>query len=187
MQIYNEDKGLDFGKWNDPTSKLIYYDSVKEILQKINIPKKVADFGGGNGILKNFIPNIITIDIDPTKKPDVIDNILTHTGTYDLIIIRFVLHYLNDYEIIQLFNNLKSSNILVIQFINNDLLSKYENSINEFKYFRTENQLEALIPLGEIIYQKEYIVTKEFYKNRLNNNNAIQHKEIIKAYYYEHN
>jgi hypothetical protein len=104
--IYKEDKGIDFGKWSDNTSKLMYFDSLKDILSKINTSGTVADFGGANGILKQFIPNIITIDIDVTKEPDILDNILTHKGVYDLIVIRFVLHYLNDYEVLQLFNNI---------------------------------------------------------------------------------
>ena len=57
---------------------------------------------------------------------------------------RFVLHYLNDYEVLQLFENIKSyhkGKILIIQFCNNDLKSKYKNSLNESLY---ENQLPLL-------------------------------------------
>jgi hypothetical protein len=183
--IYKEDKGIDFGKWSDKISKLMYFDSVKDILSKIELPKRIADYGGANGILKNFIPNIITIDIDESKNPDIVDNILIHKGDYDLIIIRFVLHYLNDYEIIQLFENIKSyhkGNTLIIQFTNEDLKSKYNNSKNEFKYFRTKNQLEKLLPNFTKIYSIQYKCTKEFYKNRLNIDNSIEHKEEINAY-----
>ncbi len=105
-KIYKEDKGTEFGKWFDSISKLIYFDSVKDILSKIDTHGIIADYGGANGILKQFIPNIITIDIDASKKPDIVDNILTHKGNYDLIIIRFVLHYLNDYEVLELFENI---------------------------------------------------------------------------------
>ena len=186
-QIFKADDGTNFGKWNDSVSKLMYYDSTEQILSKININGRVADYGGANGILKQFIPNIVSIDIDESKKPDICDNIITHKGKYDLIIIRFVLHYLNDYEVLQLFENIKSyhkGKILIIQFANNDLKSKYQNSKNEFKYFRTENQLEALLPKAKKIYSTEYEVTQEFYKNRLNIKNAINHKEIINAYEY---
>jgi hypothetical protein len=184
-KIYKIDSGNNFGKWNDKVSKFIYFDSVKEILSKIEINGKIADFGGANGILKQFIPNIITIDIDVTKEPDILDNILTHKGVYDLIVIRFVLHYLNDYEVLQLFNNIKSyhkGNILVIQFINSDLKSKYQNSKNEFKYFRTKNQLEKLLPKFKEIYSIKYKCTREFYKNRLNIDDAKPHNEVLKAY-----
>lgn len=185
-KIYKEDKGVRFGKWIDKVSKLMYYDSTKEILSKIKIPEIVADYGGANGILKEFIPNIISIDIDKSKNPDIIDNIITHKGKYDLIIVRFVLHYLNDYQILELFNNIKKyhkGKVLIIQFTNNDLISKYENSRNEFKYFRTENQLDALLISFKKVYVTEYEVTKEFYKNRLDIDNAKNHNEKIIAYY----
>ena len=188
-QTYKIDQGENFGKWSDNTSKFLYQSSILEILNKIELPKKIADFGGGNGLLKEIVPSIITIDIDKTKKPDIVDNILTHKGKYDLIIIRYVLHYLNDYELIQLFNNIKSfhkGKLLIIQFCNNDLISKYFNSKNEIKYFRTENQTESLIPKGfKKIFSMNYICSKEFYKNRLQNENAIEHSEILNAYYYE--
>lgn len=183
--IYKEDKGMNFGKWSDNISKLIYFDSVKDILSKIDITGIVADYGGANGILKEFISNIISIDIDASKKPDIVDNILTHKGNYDLIIIRFVLHYLNDYEVLKLFKHIKSyhkGKILIIQFTNEDLKSKYFNSKNEFKYFRTKNQLEKLLPKFKNIYSINYNCTKEFYKNRLNIENAKNHKEQINAY-----
>lgn len=184
-KIYKEDKGKDFGKWSDSTSKLMYFDSIKDILKKIDINGKVADYGGANGILKEFIPNIITIDIDKTKNPDIIDNILTHKGNYDLIIIRFVLHYLSDYEVLELFENINKyhkGKILIIQFTNEDLKSKYKNSINEFKYFRTKIQLEKLLPKFNNIYSINYECTKEFYFNRLNIKNGINHIEEINAY-----
>jgi len=183
--IYKEDNGTNFGKWSDNTSKLMYYDSVKDILSKIDTKGKIADYGGANGILKEFIPNIISVDIDASKKPDILDNILTHKGNYELIIIRFVLHYLNDYEILQLFENIKEyhkGKILIIQFTNEDLKSKYFNSKNEFKYFRTKVQLEKLLPVFKHIYAIEYNCTREFYKNRLNIYNGIEHKEEINAY-----
>lgn len=186
MQSYTIDKGVDFGKWDDNISKLLYFDSTKEILKKVHPIGKIADYGGANGLIKTFIPNIITIDIDETKKPDIIDNIITHIGKYDWIIIRYVLHYLNDYELLQLFDNITSyhkGKVLVQQFVNDDLKNKYFNSKNEFKYFRTETQLEALLPDNiEKIYTKEYYVTEEFYKNRLSIENYVSHFEKINAY-----
>ena len=184
-QIYKEDNGANFGKWEDGVSRLMYFDSTKDILSKISIPDIVADYGGANGNLKLFIPNSISVDIDESKNPDILDDILTHKGKYDLIVIRYVLHYLNDYQVLKLFESIKSyhnGKILLIQFCNNDLKSKYENSINEFKYFRTEYQSEQLLPVFEKIYSIEYECTKEFYKNRLNNDNGVPHNEIINAY-----
>ena len=184
--IYKEDRGLEFGKWSDRVSKLMYFESTEKILSLIHVPKSVADYGGANGNLKTFIPQAISIDIDTSKKPDIVDNILTHVGKYHLIVIRYVLHYLNDYEVINLFNHLKefhTGQILVIQFCNETLKEKYINSINEHKYFRTSNQLESLLPKFNLIYSKKYQCTKEFYKNRLNIKNAVEHQETINAYY----
>lgn len=184
-KIYNEDAGINFGRWADATSKLMYFDSVQTILSKVDTSCVVADYGGANGILKDFIPAIITIDIDESKKPDIVDNIITHKGEYDLIIIRYVLHYLNDYQVLELFNNIKSyhkGKVLVIQFTNEDLKSKYYNSKNEFKYFRTQNQLEKLLPNFEHLYNADYQCTSDFYKNRLNIDNAVAHNESVNAY-----
>lgn len=184
IKIYNEDKGKKFGLWNDEISKFLYFDSTKEILKKVKIPKSVADYGGGNGILKNFIPHSISIDTDKNKNPDIIDNILNHRKKYDLVILRYVLHYLNDYDVLKLFENINSKNILIVQFTNNDLKTKYFNSQNEFKYFRTEKQLKALLPKNsKEIYSKEYKIDSDFYKNRLGAGEYKKHKEILKAYY----
>jgi hypothetical protein len=73
---------------------------------------------------------------------------------------------------------------LIIQFENNDLVSKYKNSLNEFKYFRTTEQLKALLPKNiKTIYEQEYIVDSDFYNNRLGQGNYISHNETIKGYY----
>lgn len=179
------DDGLQFGTWEDKTSQFMYFDCMNEILSFVEIPLSVADYGGANGNLKKFIPNALSIDIDETKNPDVVDNILTHEGNYDLIIIRYVLHYLTDYEICSLFEHLAKTHqgkILVIQFCNNDLKSKYRNSLNEHKYFRTESQMEALLPQFKKIYSKQFFVDDKFYQNRLKINNAISHFETLNAY-----
>lgn len=185
-KIYSEDKGTAFGKWSDKISKLMYFESTKDILSKINTKGIIADYGGANGIIKQFIPSAISIDIDKSKKPDIVDNIITHRGKYDLIIIRFVLHYLNDYEVLQLFKNIKSfhkGRILVIQFCNDNLKSKYQNSVNEFKYFRTQDQLESLLPKYEKkIYSIEYDIDENFYLNRLGSGVYTKHKEKLNAY-----
>jgi hypothetical protein len=181
---YKEDSGIDFGTWKDSVSKFLYYDSTKEILSKINIPDSVADFGGANGLLKKLIPHSVSVDKDDSKNPDIIDDILIHSKSYDLIVLRYVLHYLNDYEVIQLFKNINALNVLIIQFENNDLKSKYYNSVNEFKYFRTEEQLKALLPDSiQTIYKKKYLIDKDFYLNRLGEGNYTEHNEILTAYY----
>lgn len=183
MQNYKEDQGLNFGKWTDKTSKFMYFDSTKEILKNLDIKGIVADYGGANGNLKTFLPNSISIDIDESKNPDIVDNIITHSKKYDWVVIRYVLHYLNDYQVLELFKNIKTENILIIQFTNENLRDKYFNSRSEFKYFRTKSQLENLLPDKKILtYQKEFNCTIEFYKNRLKIENSREHSEIINAY-----
>ena len=181
----NIDQGTDFGRWDDETSKFIYHTSTKEILSMVDIPESVVDLGGGNGLLKEFIPNLITVDIDPEKKPDVLMDIFEYDKIHDMVIIRYVLHYLNDIEVIRLMKHAMTiaNQVLTINIVNNDLKGKYENSINETKYFRTSQQLSALIP-DDIhrIYRKSYMVSREFYKNRLNNPNGKAHFESIEAH-----
>ena len=110
--VYEIDQATEFGRWTDRVSKLMYDTCTKEILSLIEIPKIVADYGGANGNLKQYIPNAISIDIDESKKPDVLDDIVEHVGRYDLIVIRYVLHYLNDYDVIELFKNISNNDCL---------------------------------------------------------------------------
>ena len=184
MNNFIIDQGKSFGTWKDNTSKLLYNDAMPVLLNGIDISGTVADYGGGNGLLKKFIPHIITIDIDSAKSPDIIADILNHKGNYDLVIMRYLLHYLPDKKVKDLFNNIWNSNInriLVIQFINEDIKAKNVNSINETKFFRTEKQLLSLINKWIIRQTKKihYTVEKEFYKNRLNHPNPTSHEEII--------
>ena len=184
-KIYKEDNGVNFGNWKDDVSEFLYKKSTKEILSLISVPQVVADYGGANGNLKQFIPQAVSIDKDPSKEPDIIDNILTHKNEYDLVVIRYVLHYLTDKEVLQLFKSIQSKKTLVIQFVNNDLESKYHNSQNEEqKYFRTEEQLKALLPkTAEKIYaSKSYTLGALFYENRLGKGVYKNHQESISAY-----
>lgn len=178
------DQGTKFGTWDDPVSKLLYFDSTEDILSRIYIPEKVADYGGGNGLLKEFIPHAISIDCDMRKEPDIVDNIVTHEGTYDLVVLRHVLHYLNDREVIKLFENIRADRIQIIQFVNIDLKAKYANSFREKKYFRTPSQLVALLPPGGINYTQNYTCTKEFYQNRIGGDYPFfDHPETLIGYY----
>jgi len=185
--IYNIDKGTKFGKWNDSISKLIYFDCMETFLKGVDTSGKVADYGGANGNLKKFIPQSISIDIDTSKKPDIIDNILFHKGNYKLIVIRYVLHYLTVQQRYKLFEHLqtfhKGKKVLLIQFVNDgkDFKIKRNNSINETKYFLTSENIKKLIKPFKTIKKDQisYRVTKEFYKNRLKNENAMAHDETI--------
>lgn len=168
-KIYSIDQGEKFGKWIDETSQLMYYNSMPLFLAMLPQFKRLADYGGANGNLKQFIPNSISIDIDPTKKPDIIDNIITHKGKYDVILIRYVLHYLTDSQVKQMLLNIKknhSGKVLIIQFTNQgkDLKIKRANSVNETKYFRTKKELKQLLKGCKIEKQIEikYQVKTEF-------------------------
>lgn len=179
------DGGDKFGKWDDPVSQFMYFKCMPDIIKKIPdecLIGKIGDFGGGNGLIKEFWPGAISIDNDPKKKPDILCDILYHVERYHLAVIRYVLHYLTDKEVIQLFETINAKHILVIQFVNPNLVHKYKNSIYEIKHFRTPEQLESLMPSPVVIYEKEYTVTPEFYANRLRLAGAFSHSETIKAY-----
>jgi hypothetical protein len=193
-RIYNLDKGADFGLWNDDTSRLMYFDSINVSLSGIDVSDMhIADYGGANSILKDVIKckKYTSIDIDESKHPDVTDNILTHIGRYDLIIIRYVLHYLCDSEIKRLISHIRSfhnGKVLIIQFCNEsrDLQIKREISQQaetgvERKYFRNEKYLLRLLKGLYLIRSTEirYNVTPEFYKDRLGINTDKSHRETI--------
>jgi hypothetical protein len=193
-KIYNLDKGESFGLWNDKTSRLMYFDSVGVSLSGIDTSSMhVADYGGANSILKQIIKckKYTCIDIDTTKQPDITDSILTHVGQYDLIIVRYVLHYLSDNEIMQLISHIRSFHrglVLIIQFCNEnrDLQIKWEISKQaetggEQKYFRNKKHLSRLLKELHLINSIEvnYSVMPEFYQNRLGIKTDLSHTETI--------
>lgn len=183
------DQGISFGLWDDPVSRFLYIDCMSLFLSDIDIKqyKKVADYGGGNGLLKRFIPQSISVDIDEAKCPDIVDDILIHKGDYDLIFIRYVLHYLSEQQISQLFLNLKDYNgqLMLIQFANDgiDLQIKKANSLNEgTKYFRDSTELLSLLNQHLKIDQlkaQTLSITPEFYLNRLGNPYTTDHIETV--------
>lgn len=178
------DQAEQFGCWTDPTSRLIYWDATPALLSGVDTSGKVADLGGGNGILKQWIPQAITIDCDHSKQPDIVDDVLTHVGDYDLIVIRYVLHYLDDDQVKALFHHLTSyhqGRLLVIQFVNENLAVKLRNSVNEIKHFRSEPQLIALMT-GWAIHRRialDYDCHPDFYRNRLGHPSPVGHPERI--------
>lgn len=189
--IFIEDKGLEFGEWDDNTSKLMYYLSTPLFLSMVNTCGKVYDLGGGNGIIKKFISHAITVDIDESKKPDILEDIRAFVVPDDcnLVIIRYVFHYLTDNEIKQLISNIKCP-CLIIQFVNNSqhsLFIKKEiaRQAGENKYFRTEPDLFGLLPYPKNKLTIAYRVDPEFYLNRLNVIVGESHDEEIIGLYYE--
>jgi hypothetical protein len=189
MPNFEIDQGVRFGYWDNDTSRLLYRDIMPLCLNGVDTSGRVADFGGANGLLKAFIPQSISIDYDSSKNPDIVDDILVHKGDYDLIVLRYVLHYLDDKKVSELFNHIRSfhkGRILVIQFVNEDLESKTWNSVNEVKWFRNEKETRVLLETDwEIMDYKsiDYFVSAQFYRDRLNHPNPKSHRESIAIYY----
>lgn len=183
-RIYKEDKGQEFGTWPDKVSRLMYAGIMPIVLSQIELPNNIADYGGANGLLKEYIPNATSIDIDPSKKPDIVDNIILHKGKYDLVFMRYVLHYLAGEEIATMLQNI-NSRLVIIQFTNEEedleLKQKISQDNEAKKYFRTKEQLFALFKDFVILnaIEIDYKVTPEFYKNRLQINTDISHNEQI--------
>lgn len=176
--IYKLDGGQNFGKWDDPVSQLIYNDCMPHLIPPAIHYPIVADYGGANGLARKWFPNsrYITIDIDETKRPDVVDNIVTHRGNYDLIILRYVLHYLDDLQVASMFDTMKQyhkGDLLVIQFTNDgvDLETKKHVSAlsSETAWLRsTAEFFNLLSPLHiKFCNHLDYMVTPQFYLNRL--------------------
>lgn len=193
-KTYKLDRGRDFGKWNDKTSKLMYFDSIPTAFNMIDTTNMhVADYGGGNGILKQHITckKYTSIDIDCEKQPDITDDITIHKGNYDIIVLRYVLHYLSNEEVKRLIRHIQSFHngyVLIIQFVNNGInlfdkqyVSKQVEKDSEKKYFRSKKQLFRLLKHTNIIdYNSiKYTVYPEFYKNRLGIDTNIKHNELI--------
>lgn len=182
---HDEDQGTGFGKWPDPTAQLMYSDIMPLALNGIDTSGRVADYGGANGLLKQWIPQAVTVDYDQSKEPDIYADILVHRGDYDLIVLRYVLHYMTDEDVRRLFRHLGSfhrSRILVIQFVNEDLHAKAVNSVGEVKHFRTEHDTKRLfVGPWTILSRKavDYRVGADFYRWRLNHPNPSAHDERV--------
>lgn len=189
--LHKVDGGVDFGKWPNRTARIMYQDVMPFFLSGIDTTGSIADYGGANGLMKEWIPHAVTVDNDASKYPDVEDNILTHVGDYDLITMRYVMHYLSDAEVMNLFEHLRVSHagkILLIQFVNEDLEIKNANSTNEQKWFRSEKHLKTLVSITHNLIERravDYRVDAEFYKWRLGLDNAIPHDETIVSYLLE--
>lgn len=185
----NIDAGTEFGTWDDETSRLIYRDAMPALLSGVDTRAKVLDLGGGNGLLRRWFDDVTTVDNDAAKQPDVLADITTYhpTGTYDLVVLRYVLHYLSNAGVYTMMHRLATWHtgpLLVVQFVNDDLHAKYANSRNETKWFRTEEQLCALLGPWQPTHRVavEYDVVPEFYANRLAHPNPTGHPERVVAY-----
>ena len=182
---HTEDQGAVFGTWNEPTARLMYHDIMPLALCGVDTSGRVADYGGANGLLREWIPQAVTVDYDETKNPDIVADIAEHVGEYDLVVMRYVLHYMPDVGVRTLFRHLASfhtGRILVIQFCNDDLASKYLNSIGETKWFRrAEDTFRLVNEFWRVVEHKvvDYRVDAEFYRQRLGHPDPSGHRETI--------
>ena len=80
LSMYSHDQGEKFGKWSDSVSRLMYETSTPVFLDMVDTSGRVCDMGGGNGLLKPYISNLLTVDHDPAKKPDIVDDIFSFSG-----------------------------------------------------------------------------------------------------------
>lgn len=186
------DAGTAFGTWDDETSRLIYRDAMPALLSGVDAGAKVLDLGGGNGLMRRWFDDLTTVDSDAAKRPDVLADITTHrpTGTYDLVLLRYVLHYLSDKQVRTLMHHVTGWHhgpLLVVQFVAPDanaLAAKQANSVNEVKHFRTEPELRGLLTPWQPVHRVavEYDVVPEFYANRLAHPNPTGHPERVVAY-----
>lgn len=185
MTRFPVDQGTQFGTWPDDTSRFMYHDVMPELLAGVNTTGSVCDLGGGNGLLRRWIPQARTVDVDPSKEPDVVCEALEYQGTHDLVVMRYLLHYLDDAQVRALFTRLAqwhAGRVLVVQFVNDDLEAKRANSMNEdVRYFRTEAQLLALLEPWQVQRRTrvDYQVQAEFYRNRLQHPNPTSHAEAV--------
>lgn len=184
---HNEDQGTAFGTWPDATSRLMYQDIMPLALSGIDTSGRVADFGGANGLLKQWIPHSISVDYDATKNPDICENVLDHMGDYELVVMRYLLHYMPDSVVRTLFKRMgmwHSGRVLLIQFVNENVDDKIGNSLGEVKFFRTEAQLKRLLAPFGIVSRKavEYRVEADFYRNRLQHPAPFAHDETVVIY-----
>jgi hypothetical protein len=191
-QHFEQDAGQNFGRWTDDVSRLMYHDIMPEILKDLDLAKyrQVGDLGGGNGLLKEFMPNSVSIDIDPTKNPDIVDDIRTCRIDYGFVILRYVLHYLSDIEVKSLIARIPCP-ALIIQFANegNHLETKRQISRQyETKtvFHRDLHSFRSLFGTKTIMNTKrfDYTVTPEFYNNRLQVeiDNSLTHNETVHSF-----
>lgn len=182
---HTEDQGEAFGTWPDDTARLMYHDIMPLALNGIDTSGRVADLGGANGLLKQWIPQAITVDYDESKGPDICEDIRSHVGDYDLVVMRYVMHYMDDLSLRSLLNHIRGyhkGRLLVVQFVNDDLAAKRANSVGETKWFR--DTIETMAILGEgwrvrSAKSVDYVVGADFYRNRLGHPNPSAHLETV--------
>lgn len=188
---YKEDQGTNFGTWDDRISRLMYRDSVPLIVGQTSLWEMqgkdllLGDYGGASGT--DWGVDSVAVDIDESKNPDIVDDVVTHPGRYDAVLMRYLLHYLSDYQIRWMLETINTQKIIVCQFVNEGHSMVIKNSISKGaeaeKYFRTSEALFALFEGSRFRIEHkvclEYDVGSDFYKNRLGIDTILNHKEKI--------
>lgn len=90
--------GRDFGLWPDPTSLTMYHDLMPQLLDGLDLRGPSVDLGGANGLLTQWIPGTLTVDINPDMDPDVVADALTWVPptTPRFAVTRYTAHYWDD-------------------------------------------------------------------------------------------
>lgn len=188
-----QDQGTTFGTWDDPVSRLLYRDSVPFWIADLGVDtsRPTVDLGGANGLLRPHFPDLLTVDSDPTKEPDVVADVTlwgAPPGLECQAVVRYVLHYLEDRQVALLLSTVASysERLYLVQFVNADLAAKRANSHHEGpRFFRSAEDLDALIDRSpwtvEGRWEREYRVTPEFYLNRLGPGSYSPHNETLVA------
>lgn len=184
----NPDAGTAFGTWQDRTSRLLYADAMPALLSGVPRDGLTLDLGGANGLSRQWFNNVLTVDVDASKQPDVVADALTYTPDppVDRVLLRYVLHYLSDAKVRQLARHVATyaDELVVVQFVNDDLRAKRANSVNETKHFRSEVMLLGLLRPWRV-HQRialAYDVDPQFYANRLGHPSPSGHPETVVGY-----
>lgn len=209
MKSYALDQGKGFGKWPDAVSRLMYQTSTELFFGDLDFSDlHVADYGGANGLLGTQLKcrSYTVVDKDSSKVSSPVfinEDILTHKGGYDVIILRYVMHYLSDINILYLLKHIMSfhkGQLYIMQFTNEGVSLEIKKSISKHfeqgpdgrKYFRGQKQLTGLfnvLPPRTPVSVSEvgYRVTEQFYRNRfgLNIVEPVEHRETVRFYRYD--
>ena len=185
------DGGVGFGLWPQATAQFMYHDVMPALLNGFNVDgRSVVDLGGGNGLLKRWIPHAVSVDVDADKRPDVhmdLRDVRASGLMWDAGVLRYVLHYMDDAAASTLMRDLRYvvGELLLIQFVNDHLAAKRANSVNEVKWFRDEAGLRALLSGWQVADRRriDYRVRADFYRWRLQHPNPTDHDEAIVAYH----
>jgi len=183
-----------FGKGEGPTSQLLYRHSFELLRGRIPSFRTVYDLGGGNGMAKAWWPTVITVDNNPAMEPDICADIREYAVPDDaeLIVLRYVAHYLSDQELTRLLERVHHKPVLLIQFTNENPGDKYAQTgtrgqgAEDGKTFRTWAGLVHLLePWGfRQRLRIDYEVEPGFYVERFGKPGAyFAHPETLGVWF----